>query len=98
MPQEREWTITLNKYQRNNLLWLLKSIGWNNSSSTRAPLISLLNTGDWVGEIGFMLDYPSGEKDPDQNMIEHSAERFARDFKDQVRHFKISNRGKRRLP
>lgn len=42
------WTITLNEYQRSNLLWLLLDVcGYDRP----AALVPYLNTGDWVGEI-----------------------------------------------
>jgi hypothetical protein len=43
------WTIQLNKYQRDNLLWALQCIrdGYRPENG--------FNTGDWVGEIAFMI-------------------------------------------
>jgi len=41
------WRINLNKYQRDNLLWLLLQI-WRGDYNE-------LNTGDWVGEIPWLL-------------------------------------------
>lgn len=44
------WLMTLNEYQRDNLLWLLGAI-----MSGRYPELSILDTGDWVGEIYWAL-------------------------------------------
>jgi hypothetical protein len=44
------WNIRLNKYQRDNLLWLL-TLCWQGH-------IPGTNTGDWVGEIPWLLRYP----------------------------------------
>lgn len=46
------WVMALNRYQRDNLLWLLQAMGYG------APAIEplhLAHTGDWVGEIANML-------------------------------------------
>lgn len=47
------WTLTLNRYQRDNLLWLLNAIGY--PWGQRVEPFNLANTGDWVGEIAQML-------------------------------------------
>lgn len=47
------WTLSLDRYQRDNLLWLLLIIWDGNFSS--------LNTGDWVGEIPYKLVPPGDE-------------------------------------
>ena len=58
----QEWIIVLNKYQRDNLLWLL--------ILARHGYIPAVATGDWVGEIPFLLakeggaDYLSPEDQP----------------------------------
>lgn len=44
------WTLTLNKYQRDNLLNLLQNI----MEGDRRP-VTWFHTGDWVGEIRWML-------------------------------------------
>jgi len=44
----KAWSITLNEYQRSNLIWLLCDvIGYDKQSA----LVNGLHTGDWVGEI-----------------------------------------------
>lgn len=59
------WTIQLNRYQRDNLLWALQCIrdGLNPENG--------FNTGDWVGEIAFMLakkdKFPALEGDDSPN-------------------------------
>jgi hypothetical protein len=42
------WSIQLNRYQRDNLLWALQSIRENRK-------VENFNTGDWVGEVANML-------------------------------------------
>jgi hypothetical protein len=42
------WTITLNEYQRSNLLWLLCDVA---GYDRQHPIVSGLQTGDWAGEI-----------------------------------------------
>ncbi len=48
--------LTLNQYQRDNLLWLLTCLGCG--ADAIGPF-ALANSGDWVGEIAWMLA-PSG--------------------------------------
>lgn len=50
---EETWSIKLNKYQRDNLLWLMLQI-WRGDYPE-------LNTGDWCGEIPSVLGGGSGE-------------------------------------
>ena len=50
--------LKLNKYQRDNLLWLLTLVMEGD--------IPWANTGDWVGEIRWMLDPTTGTK-PDMS-------------------------------
>lgn len=47
------WTLTLNRYQRDNLLWLLNAVGY--PWDERVEPFTIANTGDWVGEIVQML-------------------------------------------
>ena len=49
MPPET-WTLTLNRYQRDNLLLLIQSV----MTGDERPA-GWFNTGDWVGEIRWML-------------------------------------------
>lgn len=49
-----EWKLTLNRYQRDNLLWLLNCLGYPAGVNTVEPF-GLANSGDWVGEIAWML-------------------------------------------
>jgi hypothetical protein len=63
-PENREtgkqWTLTLNKYQRDNLLWLINACGWPYfyTKDNAVEPFTLANTGDWIGEIGWMLADP----------------------------------------
>ena len=53
-----EWHLTLNRYQRDNLLWLINAIGWPSPEAATVEPFHLAHTGDWVGEIGWMLAEP----------------------------------------
>lgn len=46
------WTLTLDRYQRDNLLWLLNAVGYG--AAPVAPF-QLAHTGDWCGEIANQL-------------------------------------------
>lgn len=59
-PDKQEWSIVLNKYQRDNLLWLLNAIGYPRLDHVVEPF-NCANTGDWVGELALMLRGPDGE-------------------------------------
>lgn len=48
------WGLVLNKYQRDNLLWLLNLCGYPAGMEPVGDF-ALANTGDWLGEIAFML-------------------------------------------
>lgn len=59
------WTITLNSYQRNNLLALFNYLGYpygNRLALKDCPL--MCDTGDWFGEIANMLGGELGENEP----------------------------------
>lgn len=57
MDEQKTWTLVLNKYQRDNLLWLINAIGWPYTPGHVESIgpFELANTGDWLGEIGWML-------------------------------------------
>lgn len=57
---EKKWTLVLNKYQRDNLLWLINACGWPGGNCVEP--FHFASTGDWIGEIGWML------KDDEQAM------------------------------
>jgi len=48
------WVLVLNRYQRDNLLWLLNAVGYPWDAGPVEPF-TLANTGDWVGELALML-------------------------------------------
>jgi len=50
------WTLTLNRYQRDNLLNLLQKIMEGDDSP-----VACFNSGDWVGEIRWMLGKTVGD-------------------------------------
>lgn len=52
------WTLTLNRYQRDNLLWLLNACGYQHEA---IEPFNLAHTGDWNGELVNMLGKNVGE-------------------------------------
>lgn len=50
-----EWLLSLNSYQRVNLLWLFEVIGYPVSNQNMVEPLQHLNTGDWLGEIALKL-------------------------------------------
>lgn len=68
IPQTTEperWVIELNRYQRDNLLWLLLAV-WG----CGVPPFDRAATGDWVGEIPWMLRLP-GQESPQLTPDDH---------------------------
>ena len=62
-PERKEWVLTLNEYQRNNLLWLINACGYPYADrrGVRQGAIdpfTFANTGDWIGEVAIMLCRP----------------------------------------
>jgi len=56
-PLADEWNITLNRYQRDNLVWLLAAVGYPfGGDDIGVEPFTLANSGDWVGEIASALD------------------------------------------
>lgn len=54
--ESQRWIIQLNRYQRDNLLWLFTAIrGWYTDRWESIWPFNHLNTGDWAGEIPNML-------------------------------------------
>jgi hypothetical protein len=62
-PEYETWVIELNKYQRDNLLWLFSTISGPNA----AEPFTMANTGDWAGEIPYMLAKPGQSSLLDEN-------------------------------
>jgi len=59
-PYQQKWHICLNKYQRDNLLWLFAAMGYAKDAKGKsgvAPFTLAMN-GDWAGEIPQMLQKP----------------------------------------
>jgi hypothetical protein len=48
------WVLVLNKYQRDNLLFLLNLCGYGSPDIATEPF-TIMNNGDWIGEIAIML-------------------------------------------
>ena len=66
------WVIRLNKYQRDNLLWLLTLV-WEGH-------LEGCNTGDWVGEIPYLLSKEGKEsKLDDEDLPDVSIEKWIKD-------------------
>lgn len=57
-PFTGSWTLNLNRYQRDNLLWLLNACGYPHGNPSVAPPFTSANTGDWIGEVTQMLAHP----------------------------------------
>jgi hypothetical protein len=56
--EAEKWSLTLNRYQRDNLLQALNLIGYpcdGEGKSRSVEPFNILNSGDWVGEIAWML-------------------------------------------
>lgn len=49
------WTLTLSRYQRDNLLLLLNVCGYPSDEMAVEPF-TLMNNGDWIGEIVWALE------------------------------------------
>ena len=54
------WTLTLNEYQRNNLLLLLNVCGYPHGNPHTIPEMNF-DTGDWIGEIANALGKRTGD-------------------------------------
>lgn len=70
------WTLTLNRYQRDNLLWLLNVCGYPSGQSAAVEPFHLAHTGDWTGEIANMLYKDEWGGDVEEphvtNVIDHN--------------------------
>jgi len=53
------WTLTLNEYQRNNLLFLLNVCGYPYGNPHAVAEMNF-DTGDWIGEIANALGKQTG--------------------------------------
>src|SRR5579863_3380553 len=49
------WELKLNQYQRDNLVSFIKAAGFCGEPIEPFPI---MNSGDWIGELYWMLDYP----------------------------------------
>ena len=78
------YILSLNKYQRDNLLWLLNLCGYPAKVGYVEPF-QYANTGDWLGEVAIMLS-KDNRKEPiidehdrpsvSRQDIQHSIERW----------------------
>ena len=57
---DQTWTITLNRYHRDNLIKLFNAIGYPWGNRFAEDDMRSWNTGDWVGEIPMMLARTDG--------------------------------------
>lgn len=90
---QRTWPITLNRYQRDNLLWVFMLGGyypgpWKGPRPAPVRPFDALNTGDWFGEIPWMLvrDDESCEDAGPNVTVEEMRQRMARPEGDPIRH------------
>ena len=60
----QKWLLCLNRYQRDNLRWLLEEVIMKGPQP-----FNLLNTGDWVGEIAWMLDHEKNSEYADRQYV-----------------------------
>jgi hypothetical protein len=67
-PDDR-WLLKLNRYQRDNLLWLINACGMGGAKKS-VPPFTLANTGDWIGEIYWMLEGNSPEPTSPNRTVE----------------------------
>ena len=74
IENEREWHITLNQYQRDNLVWLFAASGYGPEGTEGVEPFTFAQTGDWAGEIPIKLDYELGIGNPN-----HSLEQLQKD-------------------
>jgi len=59
--EQTSWTLHLDKYERDNLLMLIKVI-----MNNKVPPFGLMNTGDWIGQIRWKLadtNQPNDDKE-----------------------------------
>ena len=57
---DKEWTVKLDRYERDNLLALLNAIGYPYPKAQRIEALAPLNNGDWVGQIALKLKRRDG--------------------------------------
>lgn len=57
-PKTEAWTLTLDRYQRDNLLALLALCGALREEVEPLAPFTLANTGDWLKEVAQMLAEP----------------------------------------
>lgn len=58
------WSIPLNRYERDNLLFLLNAIGYG---AKPIKPFGVFNTGDWVGQVALKLRRQDGSYSIDEN-------------------------------
>lgn len=57
-PDGETWVLSLNRYQRDNLLLLLNAVGFPAGNPHADPALRRYFTGDWNGEVVYMLAKP----------------------------------------
>lgn len=60
-PASETWVIELNRYHRDNLVWLFNAIDYPSGNGVEP--FQFANTGDWIGEVHNMLDAPKDSPD-----------------------------------
>jgi hypothetical protein len=63
------WDIRLDQYQRDNIVWLCRVAGYpHDDNAPRAlEIFRRLNTGDWLGELAFSLNFEQGPGHPNMS-------------------------------
>lgn len=81
MLKEDSQSLLLDDYQRANLLWLLRAVGWPHPEHPGIEPFTLADTGDWLGEIaGALEEMPATGVDP--NMSESELREAVRQWAD----------------
>ena len=86
---KQEWDVKLDKYQRDNLLWLLNICGYpGNKDDKGIEPFTLANNGDWLGEIANQLvedgEVPTLKNSDVPNMSIDDIREAVRKWKDKV--------------
>lgn len=82
---EKTTTLTLDEYERANLLWLLHAVGypWDQKNPTVVEPFNMANTGDWVGQVvgklGFFEDPPTQHPNRKLQDLKRSCEAWRND-------------------
>jgi len=65
-----DYVLHLNRYQRDNLVWLLTACGYPADMPGLVVPFVFANTGDWLGEVANMLECDKGVGNPNMSLVE----------------------------